>query len=241
MQFDLMGPLEIRRDGHTVSPTAPKPRQVLALLALNAGTVVPADQIVDELWPDGPPSSAKTTVQTYVHQLRKLLGPTVLVTRPAGYLLAVPPEAVDVFRFERLAREGREALRDGDATRAAGLLRDALALWRGPVLGDIVCGPRLLGHAAYLEEHRIEALSLRIEADLAGRRHWEIVGELRWLVTRHRLHEWLYVRLMQALHHCGRRADALDVYQELRGLLDEELGMEPSHEAKQLHLQILAA
>lgn len=249
MQFNLMGTLEVKRDSRTLTPTAAKPRQVLAMLAVNAGTMVSADQLIDELWPGGPPASARTTVQTYVYQLRKLLdcrftssrGKEVLVTCPAGYLLAVPRDDVDIFRFQRLMEAGRAALRRSDASRASDLLRDALALWRGPMLADVTRGPRLEGHSTHLEEQRMEALSLRIEADLETRRHREIVGELRMLVTTHRLHEWLYVRLMQALHHSGRRSEALDVYRQLHRLLEDELGLQPSVDAKQLQHQILAS
>ncbi|MGH3889188.1 MAG: AfsR/SARP family transcriptional regulator [Pseudonocardiaceae bacterium] len=248
MQLNLMGTLEVLEDRRILSLTAAKPRQVLAMLAVNASAMVSAEQLIDELWPDGPPSSAKTTVQTYVYHLRKLLGRSfvssrgkeVLVTRPAGYVLAVPRDDVDIFRFQRLTEDGRNALRRGDASRAADLLRDALALWRGPPLADVTRGSRLEGYSVYLEEQRMEALALRIEADLEIRRHREIVGELRLLVTKHRLHEWLYVRLMQALHHSGRRGEALDVYQQLRRLLENELGLEPCRDAKQLHRQILS-
>ncbi|MGH3798868.1 MAG: AfsR/SARP family transcriptional regulator [Pseudonocardiaceae bacterium] len=249
MQVNLMGTLEVKEDGRTLTPTAAKPRQVLAMLAINASAMVSGDQLIDELWPDGPPASAKTTVQTYVYQLRKLLGcrfsssrgKKVLVTCPAGYLLAVPRDDVDIFRFQRLMDDGRTALRRSDASRASDLLRDALALWRGPMLADVTRGPRLEGHSTYLEEQRMEALALRIDADLETRRHREIVGELRMLVTTHRLHEWLYVRLMQALHRSGRRSEALDVYQQLRRLLEDELGLQPGADAKRLQHQILAS
>lgn len=249
MQFKLMGTFEVQKDGRILTPTAAKPRQVLAMLAVNASTMVSADQLIDELWPDGPPASARTTVQTYVYQLRKLLscrfsssrGKEVLVTCPAGYLLAVSREDVDIFRFQRLMDDGRAALRRSDPSRASDLLRDALALCRGHMLVDVTRGPRLEGHSAYLEEQRMEALALRIEADLETRRHREIVGELRMLVTTHRLHEWLYVRLMQALHRSGRRSEALDVYQQLRRLLEDELGLQPSVDARQLQHQILAS
>jgi DNA-binding SARP family transcriptional activator len=249
MQVKLLGTLEVQKDGQILTPTAAKPRQVLAMLAVNASAMVSADQLIDELWPDGPPASAKTTVQTYVYQLRKLLssrsassqGKEVLVTCPAGYVLAVPRDNVDIFRFRRLMDDGRTALRRSDPSQAADLLRDALTLWRGSMLADITRGPRLEGHSTYLEEQRLEALSLRIEADLETRRYREIIGELRLLVTTHRLHEWMYVRLMQALHHSGRRGEALDVYQQLRRLLEDELGLEPGMDARQLQHQILAS
>jgi len=255
MQFNLMGSFEVLGNGRTLTPTATKPRQVLAMLAINAGATVSAEQLIDELWPDGPPSSAKTTVQTYIYHLRKMLSPgdacapdkevpwgkEVLGTRPAGYVLAVPRDNVDIFRFQRFMSDGRAALRRGDACQACDPLQQALSLWRGSMLADVVCGPRLKGHCAYFEEQRIEALSLRIEADLETGRHREIIGELRWLVETHHLHEWLYVRLMQALHRAGRRSEALDVYQQLRRLLKEELGLEPAVDARQFHQLILAS
>lgn len=247
MQFNLMGTLEVLEDGRNLTPTAAKPRQVLAMLAISASTMVSAEQLIDELWPDGPPSRAKTAVQTYVYQLRKLLGRSfsssrgkeVLVTRPAGYVLAVPRDNVDIYRFRHLMERGKLVLRRGDISDAADLLRDSLRLWRGPMLADVTRGPRLEGHSVYLEEQRMEALALRIEADLETRRHREIIGELRLLVTTHRLHEWLYVRLMQALHRSGRRGEALDVYRQLARLLRDELGVEPSRAAKQIQHQIL--
>lgn len=249
MQINLLGEFEVLGHSRTLTPSAAKPRQVLAMLALNAGSLVGTEQLIDELWPDRPPPSAKTTTQTYVYQLRKILtrnyvppqGGDTLITRPAGYVLDLPRLAVDAFRFRHLMDDGRAALSKGDPALASDLLRDALSLWRGLTLADVVRGPRLQGHSAYLEEQRIEALSLRIDADLETKRHSEIIGELRWLVTTHRLHEGLYIRLMKALHHLGRRSDALDVYQQLRRLLADELGLEPSSDAKRLQYQILAS
>jgi DNA-binding SARP family transcriptional activator len=248
MQINLLGTLEVLEEGRALPLTAAKPRQVLAMLAVNVDAMVSAEQLIDELWPDGPPTSAKTTVQTYVYQLRKLLdrsldsarGNEVLITRPAGYVLAVPREGVDIVRFQQVREQGKAALQRGDASRAADLLRESLGLWRGPVLADVLRGPRLEGHTVYLEEQRMETLALRIEADLKAKRHWEIIGELRMLVSTHRLHEWIYVRLMQALHHSGRRGEALDVYRQLCRMLDDDLGLEPPPDAKQLQYQILA-
>jgi len=219
------------------------------MLAINAGSMVSADQLIDELWPAGPPKSSKTTVQTYVYHLRKSLAPSkecpqggdILSTCPAGYRLAVPQDNVDVFRFERLMAGGRNALRRGDTSQASDLLREALSLWRGPMLADVAAGPRLQGYMDFFEERRIEALSLRIGIDLDAGRHQELVSELRWLTHTHNLHEWVHIRLMDALHRSGRRGEALDAYQKLHGLLGDELGLEPSVEAKELQLLILAS
>jgi SARP family transcriptional regulator, regulator of embCAB operon len=253
VRIGLLGTLEVNhpfaatRGGRGVPITAAKPRQVLAMLAANANTMVSMDQLIDELWPSTPPRTVKTTVQTYVYQLRKLfgeasrsgVGTTVLTTRPGGYVLTVPREKVDIFEFQNLVERGRAALRLGEPAHAAELLRESLALWRGPVLADVTVGPNLEGLSVYLEEERLEAISARIEADLADNRHGELVGELRRLVASHRLHESFYVRLMQALHRCGRRGEALRVYEQLRVVLDQDLGLEPSSEAQQLQQEIL--
>ncbi|MFJ9153334.1 BTAD domain-containing putative transcriptional regulator [Streptomyces sp. NPDC102270] len=254
IRISLLGPLEInhnprRENAGSLQVTAIKLRQVLSMLAVNADTVVSTEQLIDELWPYGPPRTVKTIVQTYVYQLRKLFSSglpaspdeSLLVTRPGGYLLAVPRQNVDTFEFQRLVEAGRSALTAGQGDCAARHLREALSLWRGPLPTDIVQGPFLHGLAALLEEQRLEAVSLRIEADLANNRHREIVGELRSLVATHQLHESFHVRLMQALHRCGRRGEALTAYHQLRRILDDELGLEPSPEAKRLHHEILAS
>lgn len=253
MQIDLLGPFEVhlRRPGDEtpVQITAAKLRQALALLAVNAESVVSTRQLIDELWPSGPPNTVRTIIQTYVYQLRKLFfrgsesspEANLLITRPGGYVLEVPRENVDIFRFQSLMQRGGKELRQGHAAHAAQLLRDALGLWRGPVPHDIASGPSLHGLALCLEEQRLEALSLRIEADLANDRHREIVGELRSLVSTHQLHEPLYIRLMEALHRSGRRGEALTVYRDLHQVLDDELGLEPSLEARKLQHSILAS
>ncbi|MFF3542112.1 BTAD domain-containing putative transcriptional regulator [Streptomyces platensis] len=244
VQIKLLGTLEVSR---IPEMTAAKLRQVLALLAVNANTMVTTEQLIDELWPFSPPSTVKTVVQTYVYQLRKLFsdafedsqGSELLLTRPGGYVLAIPRENVDIFQFHDLVVRGREALRRGEAVRAADLLRESLSLWRGPALADVTSGPSLRGISVYLEEQHLEAVSLRIEADLANNRHREIIGELRLLVATHHLHEDFHILLMQALHGSGRRGEALNVYSELRSILDEELGLEPSPEAKEFQREIL--
>ncbi len=253
IRIGLLGTLDVSHTPgisiarRSVQITAAKLRQVLAMLAANANTMVSTDHLIDELWPEAPPSTVKTIVQTYVYQLRKLFGETsssshrtsLLTTRPGGYLLTVPRDDVDIFQFQQLMERGRTALTHGKPDRAADLLRDALALWRGPVLADVTLGPNLHGLWVYLEEQRLEAVSLRIEADLANNRHREVVAELRRLVATHRLHESFYIRLMQALHRSGRRGEALTVYHQLRHILDQDLGLEPSLEAQQLQQQIL--
>jgi DNA-binding SARP family transcriptional activator len=255
-QIGLLGTLDVNQataGGATsqrqVTITAAKPRQVLAMLAANANAMVNTDQLVDELWPGGPPGTVKTIVQTYIYTLRKLLSKApqaprnsnLLVTRPGGYMLTVPRGNVDIFRFEQLARHGKTALRDGQLTRSADLLHESLTLWRGPALADVPTGPYLNPLAVYLEEQRLEAVSVRVDAELANNRHREIIAELRRLVAAHQFHEPFYLRLMQALHRSGRRGEALTVYHQLRRVLDQDLGLEPSSEAQQIQHQILSS
>ncbi|MDT3442565.1 MULTISPECIES: AfsR/SARP family transcriptional regulator [unclassified Pseudofrankia] len=255
VHINFLGPLEVSlflssMDGEAaLIITATKLQQVLAMLAANANSMVSIEQLIDELWPYGPPSTVKTIVQTYVYQLRKLFsnslkpsqGAELLATRPGGYILEIPRENVDVFRFQDLVRRGRDALHSGQSARASDLLRESLDLWRGPVPVDISTGPYLHGLSVYLDEQRLEAVSLRIDADLANNRHREVVAELRSLVATHYLHELFYIRLMQALQRSGRRGDALAVYRKLCRILDDELGLEPSSEAKRLQHEILAS
>ncbi|MGW4382183.1 AfsR/SARP family transcriptional regulator [Kitasatospora sp. NPDC004531] len=255
VRIDLLGPLEIGHATrstelrHTGRVTATKPRQVLALLAMNAGSTVSVDRIIDELWPDGPPNTVKTIVQTYVHQLRKMFAiifncpypSELLATRPDGYVLTVPRGNIDAFRFQHLVDRARTELRCRNPVGAADLLRESLALWRGPIPADLTSGPALRGLAVYLEEARLEAVQLRIEADLTNNRHREIVAELRSLIETHRLHESFYLKLMEALHRSGRRGEALTVFGELRLVLDRELGLKPSREARRLQHEILVS
>jgi len=229
--------------------TAAKLRQVLVLLAASADSVVSTEKIINELWPYGPPRTVNTIVQTYIYHLRKLFsnsiestnGTELLITRPGGYVLAVPRDNIDIFQFQSLMERGRGALRHSQAGSAADLLRQSLDLWRGPVPADLSCGPSLNALAVYLDELRLEALALRIEADLASNRHREVIGELRSLVATHHLHELFHIQLMEALHRSGRRGEALAAYRQLRCILDDELGLEPSREAQKVQQEILVS
>ncbi|TDE25297.1 BTAD domain-containing putative transcriptional regulator [Actinomadura sp. 6K520] len=245
MEFRVLGSFEIMQAGENIAPTAPKPRQVAALLALRRNSVVRTSELIDELWEDDPPVSAMTTLQTYIYKLRKIFqqcgAGEILQTRPAGYMLTVPDEDLDLHWFEQAIKEGRAILDRGDPVRAAEILADALAMWRGPALVDVLAGNLLSAYVARLEEVRFRALELRIETDLTVGRHLELIGELKSLVVRYPLHEGFHTSLMTALHHCGRRYEALDVYRTLRGNLVEQLGLEPGCEARQLHQGLLSA
>jgi DNA-binding SARP family transcriptional activator len=253
MDIAVLGPLDVRENGIPVTPTAPKPRQVLALLALNADQVVSVAALTEELWGTTPPRSARTTLQTYILQLRELISAAlpsgeaqrgakdVLVTSPGGYLLNTSGGTSDVVEFERRAGLGYRAMDAGDFAGAARELRDALTLWTGLALADVHTGPQLEMQRQRLEETRLCALDQRIEADLRLGRHRELLGELTVLVNRYRTHENLHAQFMLALHRSGRRSEALEVYQRLRNALVRELGLEPSAALRRLQRSILMA
>ncbi|MFD9818480.1 AfsR/SARP family transcriptional regulator [Streptomyces violascens] len=254
MDIDVLGALAVRENGISVTPTAPKPRQVLALLALHADQVVPMAWLMEELWGERPPRRARTTLQTYILQLRELISVAlergaaetrsakdVLVTMPGGYLLKTSGGTSDVREFEKLSGLGYRAMDAEDFVTAARQLREALVLWSGSALVDVQAGPQLEMEIRRLEETRLCALYQRIEADLRLGRHRELLGELTVLVNRYRTHENLHGQFMLALHRSGRRGEALDVYQRLRSSLVRDLGLEPSVGLRRLQRSILTA
>ncbi|MFF4706285.1 AfsR/SARP family transcriptional regulator [Streptomyces sp. NPDC001288] len=258
MDIGLLGALDVRENGVSIAPTAPKPRQVLALLALRADRMVPVPALVEELWAGAPPRSARTTLQTYVLQLREHIaaalrtgsGPgdaaapsakDVLTTLPGGYLLASGGGGSDIREFERLRELGCRAMDDEDFAGASRTLRQALDLWTGPPFADVHTGAHLAMEARRLEESRLCALDQRIEADLRLGRHRELLAELTVLTSRYRSHENLHAQFMLALYRSGRRGEALHVYQRLRTLLVRELGLEPSARLRRLQQSILTA
>ncbi|MEV0323689.1 AfsR/SARP family transcriptional regulator [Streptomyces sp. NPDC050658] len=259
MDIDVLGALAVQENGISITPTAPKPRQVLALLALHADRVVPVSALMEELWGTTPPRSARTTLQTYVLQLRELLaaalaqgqapagGPErrtakdVLMTTPGGYLLSSGGGRSDVREFERLAGTGYRSMDAGDFPGAARQLSGALGLWSGTPFADVQAGTQLEMEIKRLEESRLCALEQRIEADLQLGRHRELLAELTVLVNRYRTHESLHAQFMLALHRSGRRGEALSAYQQLRTTLVRELGLEPSAGLHRLQRSILMA
>lgn len=251
MNITVLGPLSAEVNGVSIVPTAGKPRQILALLALYPGKVVPVPTLMEELWDTKLPSSALTTLQTYILQLRRRLGTAmgpdgpgsvkdVLATRYGGYLLQTPAEQVDVHQYERLITEGRRAFGEGDDERAARLFTEALDLWDGPALVDVRVGPVLEIEVTRLEESRLVVRERRIDAELRLGRHAELIAELTDLMARYPQHEGLCSQAMVALYRSGRQAAALDVYRRLRQRLIEDLGVEPSPQLQRLHQAILA-
>ena len=218
-----------------------KQRSLLALLLLRAGSVVPSDRLIEELWGDDRPHDAASAVHQHVARLRRLLEPhEVLETRWPGYVLAIAPEQLDLFRFERLGAEGRRLLEEGRGEEAARILRSALELWRGEPLADLTGERFLTGELPHLEEARLEVLEARIDADLAAGRDRELVGELRELVRAAPFRERFRAQLMTALYRSGRQADALEVYADARRELVDGLGLEPGPELQRLQKAILA-
>ena len=239
MEFRILGPLEVSDRGAELALGGRKPRALLALLLLHANEVVPSERLIDELWGEDSADGAGAALRVNVSRLRKVLPPDVLATRTPGYLLRVEPNSLDLQRFERLVEEGRHALARGHAADAGERLRDALSLWRGPALAEFAYASFAQTPIARLEEIRVAALELRLEADLAAGRHVEVVGELETLVAEHPLRERLRLNLMTALYRSGRQAEALDAYQEARRALVDELGIEPSSQLRELERAIL--
>jgi DNA-binding SARP family transcriptional activator len=211
---------------------------LLARLLLEANRTVSVDALVDALWGERVPATAVKMVHIYVSQLRKVLPSGALQTRPPGYRLEVAPEAVDLLRFERLRKEGRDALAGGDAATAAERLTMAGALWRGPALGEFT-EPFAAAAATHLEELQLVAVEDRVDAELALGRHRDVAAELQALVARHPLRERPRRQLMLALYRQGRHAEALAAFQELRAVLRDELGIDPSADMAELQYRIL--
>jgi DNA-binding SARP family transcriptional activator len=237
-EYRLLGPLEIVHRGEAVPTGGQRKRALLARLLLEANRTVSIDALVDALWGEQVPSTAVKMVHIYVSQLRKVLPSGALRTHPPGYRLEVAPEAVDMLRFERLRKEGREALAAGDAGTAAERLMAACALWRGPALGEF-SEPFAAVAAAHLDELRLVAVEDRVDAELALGRHHDVAGELQALVATHPLRERPRRQLMLALYRQGRHAEALAAFQQLRAALRDELGIDPSAGLADLQYRIL--
>ena len=200
---------------------------------------VSSDRLIAALWAEDSPKDAPHTIQVFVSRLRKALGRDVVETRAPGYRVAATDEQLDVLRFERLCALGLAALDEKRARRAEELLSEALSLFRGPPLADFSYESWAQREAARLEEARLACLEGRVEAGLALGQHAQLAAELEQLVSDHPLRERFRGQLMLALYRQGRQAEALDCYQRTRVLLDEELGIEPSPELRELHRRIL--
>ena len=214
---------------------------LLVMLALQCGRAVPADQLVDALWGPDSSAAARNGLQGLVSKLRRALGSASLVaTRGGGYALEVPPEAVDVHRFEQLVAAGRAMAVSGNLESAIELLADADSLWRGEALPEFAYEEFAAAEVSRLSELRLAAVEERLDIELQLGRHRGVIGELESLVAAHPLRERLRGLLMIALYRSGRQADALRTFQEGRRILGEELGLDPGPELRQLEAAILA-
>ena len=239
IEFLVLGPLEVRLDGATLTLGGAKQRAVLAALLLRPGEVVPVERLIDEVWGDNPPPSAAHSLESYISRLRQLLnghGP-MLVRRGAGYVLEPQDALLDSRTFFELQEEAAAAV--GEPSRALELATAALATWRGPALADVALAAAGRAEAERLEELRLRAYEVRFEAELALGRHAQVVGELQALIGRNPYRESFVAQLMLALYRSGRHADALDVYQRTRAALLADLGLQPSLELQQLSGQIV--
>ncbi|MDQ2587490.1 AfsR/SARP family transcriptional regulator [Saccharothrix yanglingensis] len=237
MEFRVLGPVEAVVDGGTAPVGGPKPKTLLALLAVHAGRVVSLDQLVDAVWGEHPPERSRSAIYTYVSSLRRALG-DVLSRSGGGYLLAADLDQVDLHVFTAEVAQGREALAEGDLEGAAARFAAALGAWRGTPLGGAQ-GAWAEGERSRLEELRFGALEDRFDADLAIGRGESLVPELSAAVAENPLRERLRSQLMLALHQAGRQGDALACYQEGRRVLLDELGLEPGPALRATHERVL--
>ncbi|MGW7103675.1 AfsR/SARP family transcriptional regulator [Streptomyces sp. NPDC054838] len=249
MRFNLIGPFEIvSDDGRVYRPGTPKVCQTLALLLTRPHEIVTAEALIHELWGDEPPRSAVTTLQTYVYHARRMLvrenlappGRSLIVTSPPGYRILADDAEIDIRVFERLVARARTELADGEPAAALRGVRQALDLWRGPALSNHPVGDVLSGHLVHLNELRVRAFEIRIEAQEQLGLNRESIPELRKLISDYPLNEWFHSRLITALVAAGRRAEAVRAYQDVRRVLADELGMEPSPELRQLQARLLS-
>jgi DNA-binding SARP family transcriptional activator/Tfp pilus assembly protein PilF len=244
VEFRILGPVEAGHDGSILSVGGPRHRRLLAILLLHAGQVVPAGTLTEALWGPAPPPSAAAMLHVRVSELRSALratGTRLSNHRGGGYMLRVAPDDLDAVRFERLTAAGVAALAAGDAERASGDLRAALALWNGPALAEFADEPFAQSDAARLGELRLQAVETRIAADLELGRHGELVAELEKLVAEYPLRERFWGQTMLALYRAGRQGEALRAYQTVRRHVADQLGLDPSDALQRLHHAILTA
>jgi DNA-binding SARP family transcriptional activator len=245
MEFFVLGSLEVTDGAARVDLGGVKQRAVLGYLLLHANQVVPNSRMLDALWEGQPPSTARKMVQNAVSAIRRMLaaaGPDCsaeLVTHAPGYQLRVSPEDVDMHRFRQLVHKGRDAVASGAPARGAHLLREALRLWRGRALADLVESGTAWSELSAIEDERLTALEDCFDAELRSGRHREITPELEVLTAAEPLRERLCMQFMLALYRSGRQVDALNVYRRTRTALVDGLGIEPGPELQALQHRIL--
>ena len=240
MEFGVLGPMRARRDEHDLPLGGPKQRALLAMLLLHANEAVSRERLIEGMWGEHRPPTAEHTLDNYVSRLRRVLGDGRVERRAPGYALRVESGELDLERFERLVERGRNELAHARARDAAVTLNEALDLWRGAALADVLYEPFAALEAARLEELRLAALEERTDADLALGRSSKVIPELERLVRENPFRERPLSLLMLALYRTGRHTEALSVYQASRRRLAEELGLEPGPQLQELQRRILA-
>jgi len=240
MEIRLLGPVEvIDESARRIPLQGVRSRSLLAALALEAGSAVSVDRLVDALWGDAPPEGSANALQRHVSTLRKLLGSDTIERRGGGYALAFAQMTVDVRAYEEVDRRGRTAMSAGEFPGARMHFVEALQFWRGDALSDLTDGEYFRPDTTRLNEARLATLEARIDADLALGEHASLIAELEGLVETFPLREHFWAQLMLALARAGRQAEALRTYQMARAVLLEELGLEPSDELRSLEHMIL--
>jgi DNA-binding SARP family transcriptional activator/nucleotide-binding universal stress UspA family protein len=239
VEFRILGPLEVWHEGRPVHIEGAKERALLALLLLHAGEQVSVDRLIDDLWGESPPATARKSLQVRVAGLRRAIGGDILLTRGDAYLVRPERNQLDLHRFEQLLSDGSDRLGAGDPSAAVAMLHEALALWRGPALADFAYESFAQPAIARLEELRIRTLELRIEAQLELGLHAEAMAELEDLIAAHPFRERLRRQLMLALYRDGRQAEALDIFRRTRDEFVAELGIEPGAALQDLQQKIL--
>ena len=239
MEFLILGPLEVRAEGRSLPLGGRRQRSLLGLLLLHANQVASRDQLIDGIWGEAAPSTASRTLDSYVSRLRTVLGADRLVRREPGYALRVERDELDLTRFQDALEAGRSRLAEGDAESASRLLGEALDLWRGEPLADLVYEPFAASAVARLEDRRMLCVEERFDALLALGHASDLIPDLQSLVAEHPFREGLLRQLMLALYRAGRQADALAAYERGRQLLARELGLDPSPLLRDLQRRIL--
>ncbi|GGU16192.1 AfsR/SARP family transcriptional regulator [Lentzea flava] len=236
-EFGILGPVEVRADGVPVPISAAKLRTLLAALLLRPNRTVPTTTLIEQVWGDQLPQRGVAALQNYVMRLRQALGESLIRTTPGGYSIALSATQLDLTRFTQLTTEAAAA---GPGTRSR-LLTAALDLWRGPALVGVPSPVLQRAEVPRLEELRLTAVEMRIDADLELGRHADLVPELWSLTAQHPLRERFWHQLMLALRRSGRRAEALAAYRSAAEVLSEELGLDPGPELREQFAAILQA
>jgi YVTN family beta-propeller protein len=239
VEFGILGPVLVQGQGPEVPLGGPRQRVLLVILLLHRGEAVSRDVLVEQLWSEHPPADAAHALDTYVSRLRKALGSERIERRPPGYRLTVHPGELDLDRFERLVQDAHEQAARDDHANAATSFREALSLWRGPALADVLYEPSMAPEAEQLEERRVTVLEDFIDVRLALGEAAQLVGELDELVRKHPFRERLVCQRALALYRAGRQTEALAALRSARVRLSRELGLDPGPQLRGLEAQIL--